>query len=460
MPRPRTIHKINMVAGRGQESINFTSLGIGRHSKSVYNVVNRRVLPSNTYPELIVDTSTSDRIIEKIWTQLLGSTDYDQSLGVAIDSNNNVYITGLTWWDNLDGNTNAGASDAFLTKYDSDGDKKWTKLLGSDKFDYSYGVAIDSNNNVYITGYTSGNLDGNTNAGSYDAFLTKYDSDGDKKWTKMLGSDQSEFSYGVAIDSNNNVYITGLTQGNLDGNTNAGSYDAFLTKYDSDGDKKWTKMLGSDQSDYSYGVAIDSNNNVYITGYTSGNLDGNTNAGSYDAFLTKYDSDGDKKWTKMLGSDQSEYSRGVAIDSNNNVYITGYTDGNLDGNTNAGSYDVFLTKYDSDGDKKWTQQLGTSDKDYSNGVAIDSNNNVYITGGTEGNLDGNTNAGFFDAFLTKYDSDGDKKWTKMLGSDKSEYSRGVAIDSNNNVYITGITAGNLDGNTNAGSSDAFLTKYG
>ena len=460
MPRPRTIHKINMVAGRGQESINFTSLGIGRHSKSVYNVVNRRVLPSNTYPELIVDTSTSDRIIEKIWTQLLGSTDYDQSLGVAIDSNNNVYITGLTWWDNLDGNTNAGASDAFLTKYDSDGDKKWTKLLGSDKFDYSYGVAIDSNNNVYITGYTSGNLDGNTNAGSYDAFLTKYDSDGDKKWTKMLGSDQSEFSYGVAIDSNNNVYITGLTQGNLDGNTNAGSYDAFLTKYDSDGDKKWTKMLGSDQSDYSYGVAIDSNNNVYITGYTSGNLDGNTNAGSYDAFLTKYDSDGDKKWTKMLGSDQSEYSRGVAIDSNNNVYITGYTDGNLDGNTNAGSYDVFLTKYDSDGDKKWTQQLGTSDKDYSNGVAIDSNNNVYITGGTEGNLDGNTNAGFFDAFLTKYDSDGDKKWTKMLGSDKSEYSRGVAIDSNNNVYITGFTHGDLDGNTNAGSSDAFLTKYG
>ena len=219
-------------------------------------------------------------------------------------------------------------------------------------------------------------------------------------------------------------------------------------------------MLGSDQSDYSYGVAIDSNNNVYITGYTSGNLDGNTNAGSYDAFLTKYDSDGDKKWTKMLGSDQSEYSRGVAIDSNNNVYITGYTDGNLDGNTNAGSYDVFLTKYDSDGDKKWTQQLGTSDKDYSNGVAIDSNNNVYITGGTEGNLDGNTNAGFFDAFLTKYDSDGDKKWTKMLGSDKSEYSRGVAIDSNNNVYITGFTHGDLDGNTNAGSSDAFLTKYG
>ena len=277
-----------MVAGRGQESINFTSLGIGRHSKSVYNVVNRRVLPSNTYPELIVDTSTSDRIIEKIWTQLLGSTDYDQSLGVAIDSNNNVYITGLTWWDNLDGNTNAGASDAFLTKYDSDGDKKWTKLLGSDKFDYSYGVAIDSNNYVYITGYTSGNLDGNTNAGSYDAFLTKYDSDGDKKWTKMLGSDQSEFSYGVAIDSNNNVYITGLTQGNLDGNTNAGSYDAFLTKYDSDGDKKWTKMLGSDKSEYSRGVAIDSNNNVYITGFTHGDLDGNTNAGSSDAFLTKY----------------------------------------------------------------------------------------------------------------------------------------------------------------------------
>jgi hypothetical protein len=219
-----------MVAGRGQESINFTSLGIGRHSKSVYNVVNRRVLPSKTYPELIVDTSTPDRIIEKIWTQQLGTSDVDISYAVAIDSNNNVYITGYTS-GNLDGNTNAGGADVFLTKYDSDGDKKWTQQLGTSDFDYSYGVAIDSNNNVYITGITSGNLDGNTNAGSYDAFLTKYDSDGDKKWTQQLGTSDNDYSRGVAIDSNNNVYITGFTSGDLDGNTNAGSYDAFLTKY-------------------------------------------------------------------------------------------------------------------------------------------------------------------------------------------------------------------------------------
>jgi len=334
----------------------------------------------------------------------------------------------------------------------------WTRQLGTTTNEYSHDVAIDSNNNVYITGYTSGSLDGNTGAGSDDAFLVKYDSSGTKIWTRQLGSTVSDIAFSVAIDSNNNVYITGSTSGSLDGNTSAGSNDALLVKYDSSGTKIWTRQLGSTNYDIAYGVAIDSNNNVYITGFTDGSLDGNTSAGSFDVFLVKYDSTGTKVWTRQLGTTAIDYARDVAIDSNNNVYITGITQGSLDGNTHAGNNDVFLVKYDSSGSKIWTRQLGTTAIDYVEGVAIDSNNNVYITGYTLGSLYG-TNAGNNDAFLVKYDSTGTKVWTRQLGSMGSDIAYRVAIDSNNNVYITGYTSGRLDGNNNAGSNDAFLAKY-
>jgi hypothetical protein len=389
------------------------------------------------------------------WTRQLGSTTTDYAYSLAIDSNNNVYITGYTE-GSLDG-TNAGSDDAFLAKYDSTGTRLWTRHLGSTSEDVANGVAIDSNDNVYITGHTYGSLDGNTNAGQDDAFLAKYDSTGTRLWTRQLGSTSYDGARGLAIDSNNNVYITGDTESSLDG-TNAGWEDAFLAKYDSTGTIVWTRQLGSTSEDIAYSLAIDSNNNVYITGHTEGSLDG-TNAGSDDAFLAKYDSTGTRLWTRQLGVTSNDRARGVAIDSNNNVYITGSTRGSLDGNTSAGSTDAFLAKYDSTGTIVWTRQLGSISFDLANSVAIDSNNNVYITGYTEGSLDGNTNDGENDdAFLAKYDSTGTRLWTRQLGSTSYERARGVAIDSNNNVYITGHTDGSLGG-TNAGQDDAFLAKY-
>jgi hypothetical protein len=390
------------------------------------------------------------------WIKQLGTSGGDVARGVAVDSNNNVYITGYTEGE-LDG-INAGGYDAFLAKYDSAGTIVWTTQLGTTMADVAYGVAVDSNNNVYITGYTRDDLDGSGNAGGNDAFLAKYDSAGTIVWTKQLGTSGSDIASGVAIDSSNNVYITGNTLGDLGGSGNAGGADAFLAKYDSAGNIVWTKQLRTIGNDKAQGVAVDSNNNVYITGYTSGDLGGSGNAGVFDAFLAKYDSAGTIVWTKQLGSTKSEIAYMVAIDSNNNVYITGYTSGDLGGSGNAGFHDAFLVKYDSAGTIVWTKQLGITTYDATNSVAVDSNNNVYITGYTQGDLGGSGNAGGADAFLAKYDSAGTIVWTKQLGTTTSDAARGVAIDSNNNVYITGSTSGDLGG-INAGGNDVFLAKY-
>ena len=151
------------------------------------------------------------------------------------------------------------------------------------------------------------------------------------------------------MDSSDNIYVTGYTQGGLDGNTNSGSTDLFLVKYNSSGTKQWTKQLGTSSYDSGSGVTVDSSNNIYVTGYTSGGLDGNTSSGDFDLFLVKYNLSGTKQWTKQLGTSSSDYGYGVTVDSSNNIYVTGRTGGGLDGNTNSGMYDLFLVKYNSDG---------------------------------------------------------------------------------------------------------------
>jgi Tfp pilus assembly protein PilZ len=327
-------------------------------------------------------------------------------------------------------------------------------------------VTVDSSNNVYVSGYTRGGLDGNTSSGGNDLFLVKFNSDGVKQWTKQLGTSSDDTGSGVTVDSSDNIYVTGRTAGGLDGNTNSGSdcnyppcSDLILVKYNSSGTKQWTQQLGTSGWDDGQGVTVDSMGNLYVTGETWRGLDGNTNLGGGDPFLVKYNSSGVKQWTKQLGTSSDDYGHGVTVDSSDNIYVTGETSGGLDGNTHSGRNDLFLVKYNSSGTKQWTKQLGTSSRDVGSGVTVDSSDNLYVTGRTEGGLDGNTNSGNNDIFLVKYNSSGTKQWTKQLGTSGQDKGYGVTVDSSDNIYVTGETQGGLDGNTSSGDADLFLVKY-
>ena len=221
---------------------------------------------------------------------------------------------------------------------------------------------------------------------------------------------------------------------------------------------EWTRQLVPADYDGVGGVSVVSSGNAYVTGRTSGGLDGNTSAGGEDMFLTKYNTTGTKLWTEQLGTANTDVGGDVSVDSSGNVYVTGWTYGDLDGNTTAGLTDMFLVKYNTIGTKLWTQQLGSVSNEFGNGVSVDGSGNAYVTGHTHGSLDGNTTAGLTDMFLVKYDTDGAKQWTEQLGTVSDDYSYGVSVDSNGNAYVTGRTDGGLDGNTSAGGSDMFLVK--
>ncbi len=397
--------------------------------------------------------------IEKKWsgTQQFGSDKGDGTFGVAVDSLSNIYVTGFTNGA-FDGYTNAGNDDIFLVKYDSSGEKQWIRQLGSTNLDHAYEVSTDSTGNIYIVGCTQGSFAGYTNAGSDDIFLVKYNPSGEKQWTRQMGTNAEEKVLGFSIAGTGDIYVAGLTKGAFDGYTNAGSDDIFLVKYNSSGEKQWIRQMGTDYDAILNiggvygGLSTDSTGNIYIVG--------STNDGSIDIFLVKYNPSGEKQWTRKMGTDSPDLVYGVSTDSADNIYVTGCTDGAFDGYTNAESYDIFLVKYNSSGEKQWIRQLGTDYKvDIAYSVSTAGTDNIYITGFTYGHLDGETNAGEADIFLVKYNSSGEKQWTRLMGSKRTDTGMALSAVDTGSIYVTGYTNGELDGNTNAGEIDIFLAKY-
>ena len=387
-------------------------------------------------------------------TQQIGSTYLDFGKDISIYSSDSIYIVGHSEGD-LDGNTNSGGSDIFLVKYNSLGWKQWSNLLGSTQNDFALGSDVDTNDNVYVAGYTQGNLDGNNSNGNDDLFLSKYNSSGTKIWTSTLGSNQNDQAKDVSLFSSS-VYVTGQTMGSITG-TNAGSNDIFLLKYNSSGSLLWRVQKGSVDDDVSQGVDTDSSGNVYITGYTKGDLTGDS-SGDADFFIAKYNSSGTIQWLMQPDTTSDSFGQSIAIDSSNNIYVTGHTKGSFDGKANLGGSDIFLVKYNTSGVKQWSLQTGSSGNEYGKGITIDSSGNIYITGHVSSDLDGNHNLGGNDSFVMKFDSSGTKQWTVQTGSSYNDYANAVAITSDGSLFITGDTDGGLDGNVNSGGTDIFLYK--
>ena len=149
--------------------------------------------------------------------------------------------------------------------------KVWTRLAGTGNYDEGYAVAADPSGNCIIAGATQATLFA-ANAGRYDLFVAKYDTNGNLLWGRQRGTGERDFAYGVATDSAGNIYTTGYTGAALDGQSYLGNWDIFLTKFGPTGNWLWTRQIGTGQDDEAYAVTTDASDNVYITGYVRGDM--------------------------------------------------------------------------------------------------------------------------------------------------------------------------------------------
>jgi hypothetical protein len=384
----------------------------------------------------------------------LGTLGFDSVRSVATDPSGNVYIGGTT--GGSIGAPNAGMFDGFITKYDNQGNLLFNRQLGTSGYEDIFGVETDNQGNFYVSGYTDSSLGGPRQSELADAFVAKYDNNGNQLWIRQVGRNFQFPTFTLAVDRNTgDVFISGpdVTPTDI-----ANPDDAYVIKFDTNGNLKWDVEIGTSgflNFDESYGITVANDGSVYATGWTNGNLAA-TNQGLYDNWLAKFDNTtGAVQWTRQYGTSDYEWSWSVATDSQNNVYTTGWTLGSL-GGANAGSYDAYLTKYDSQGNLVWIKQFGSSEDDEARNLYIDKNDNIFITGFTRGNLSG-VNAGSFDAFVTKFDTNGNQGWITQFGTPDQEEAASVAADDFGNLYVAGGTQGSL-GSLNAGSFDAWTAK--
>ncbi|WDT76001.1 MAG: SBBP repeat-containing protein [Candidatus Manganitrophus sp.] len=426
-----------------------------------------------------------------------GSSENESAHAVVTDAGGNVYVTGTTR-GSLPGHVNAGQNDGFIVKFNASGVQEWVRQFGSPQRDIPEAMAIDKNGNIYIAGATTGALGPNPpNAADTmcdtqtveidqckDYFIAKYDSSGVQQWIRQGGTGFIEIGFGAAVDPDGNVYVAGSTGGDLDGNVNAlignpdpgslcGRDDIFLVKYNSAGIRQWTRILGTKCNDVAYGLAADRSGHLYITGNTFEGLGGNGGGNGFPdprLFVAKYDALGVREWLNLFGPGSSVgFALNITADSQGNAYAVGYTNGSLDGNKDAfGQSDVFIVKYDSSGTKAWTRQFGSNTLEGAYGVAVDANDQVYLTGMTDGPLDGHTQpqgtcfhgarGSCFDFFLAKFSSSGAQQWIWESGSAEEDFAYGLTVD-HGNVYIVGMAEGALEGNSHLGGGDLFLAKY-
>ncbi|MFI5253380.1 MAG: SBBP repeat-containing protein [Bacteroidota bacterium] len=435
------------------------------------------------------------------WARGAGGAVVSSSSSIAVDSYGNSYVTGSFTSPNITFGSitlaNKGSDNFFVVKYDQNGTVMWAESFGGTAESYGIGIALDANANVYVTGlFTDANLRiGNKfiiNNGDADIFLLKLDTDGNLLWFKNEGGSNRDEAHGITVDRSGNSFITGLFMSpsiNFDGIvtiTNTGIHNIFVAGFDPDGNVMFATSVAGNGVDVGNSIGVDINSNCYVTGEfnsataTFGPGITLTNAGGYDAFLAKYDGNGNAIWARGINGSGDEWGRSVTIGMNNSCYVAGYftsptiTIGSTPPLNNPSNTSSFLASYNFNGDAIWsTGTTGLGDVGTLTApatVTADTLNHIYLTGTfiaptvTFGSTT-LTNQGSLDFYLLRYDYAGNLQSAQSWGGSGADWCEGSVADGWGNCYLVGafasptITLGSTT-LTSHGYHDLFVMKTG
>lgn len=476
------------------------------------------------------------------WLTRIGGTGIERGYGVATDASNNIYVcatssgTATAFAAGLElgfSVANSGGTDAIIAGYSPLGAALWITRVASTGSETANGIVVESSGNIVVVGQGGNNATPTAfsapgsstpsrvlaNAGSPDVFLARYNSGGVLQGVARIASTLNDDGVSVATDGSGGLYVAGRYGATLTAHsfpTGTGAFgatpaalgnDAFLVKYTGDA-VSWLARVSASGTDIAYSVTTDSAGNVYMAGESAVGVvsvfNGSTSStpgtlfgtlaptGGADAFLVKYNTNGVVQFATRIASGNADSARAITSDPFGNTYVTGTYIGtrlSIFGQSlslfstlaNIGNTDVFVVKYNTNGQPQWAARLGSTGADIGYQVAYDPNGNVFVTGSTSGTLTAYSandapfagtipNAGGSDVFVIKYNGSGEVQWTARVASTGGDIGYGIATDSSGNAYVTGAAGGNWTAYnaggslpfpevTNAGQSDVFLVKY-
>ena len=444
----------------------------------------------------------------------------DVGFSCRVAPNGNVCMTGkFTGTVDLDPGPGVhnivsnGGTDIFVACYSSAGAFIWGFGIGGANYDGGYDMAIDASNNVVIAGFiqTSG-IDFDPGAGVFtmpfaggalgdyegDGFVAKYSSTGAFQWAKDLGgATEYDFAQAVATDDAGNVYVGGefSTSMAVPGGptlSTASAGPAYIIKYSPTGAYIWARNfgeLGLAGVDCDVEAIRAKGGNIYIAGIFRGTSDFNTwgthdlktAGGDYDAYLAKWDTDGNYVFARQIkGGGTWDIAKDISLDPFDNIYVTGYSNSSsltfdpLSTSTSTvtapgggGNYDMFLAKYSNAGAYLWGKVIGGTGDDRGLGIDV-SNNALFVTGQFSNTVDFDswgttasfTSTGGTDVFLTQYNFSAAYLCGFSVGaSGIDDIGYGLTHDPAGNVFTCGQFGG-TGVDFNSGSGTLLLTSYG
>ncbi|CAN5803269.1 hypothetical protein BH11BAC7_BH11BAC7_22810 [soil metagenome] len=376
--------------------------------------------------------------------------------------------------------------------------REWGTYYGGMNEDWGKSAATDSSGNVYLAGLTSstsgiasGGFQNVYGGGTYDAFLVKLDSSGNRLWATYYGGSNDDRGVSVTVDKSGNVYLSGTTistnaiaSGGFQ-NTFGGVKDGFLVKFDGAGNRIWSTYYGGTGDEEGGFVVTDTSGNVFLAGYSdsytgiASNGFQNTYNTGYDGYVVKFDASGSRLWGTYYGGAGFDYGLSVTTDLSGNVFLTGYTasttnisSGGFQNSLIGGNTNAFLVKFNATGSRLWATYYGAYGEQGWD-VATDLSGNVYLTGNT-GATSGIASGGFqnvygggpYDAFLVKFDALGNRLWATYYGGSYQDVGYAVATDHSGNVFLSGITKSingissiGFQSTSGGGPFDAFLVVF-
>jgi uncharacterized delta-60 repeat protein len=340
----------------------------------------------------------------------------DEAFSIAVDSNNNIYVTGKS-------RVTAINYDYTTIKYNAMGIEQWIARyngLGFGGDDFATALAVDVEGNVLVTGYSLGIGTG------YDYATVKYNTSGMELWAVRYDGPANYWdeAHCITTDYFCNVYVAGFSYGSNS------DYDYATVKYDVNGIQQWFARYNGPGNGYDRvsDIAVDLNGNVYVTGYSENNT-------GYDYTTIKYNIYGVQQWVARFDASYDDEATGLVVDENGSVYVTGFSAGFSTG------FDYTTIKYDSSGFQQWVAHHNgiLNGHDFSHAISLDQGGNIYITGDV-----GNSGNNYDDNYCTiKYNSLGVQQWVAGYNgpADQADQPCCIVADLQCNIYVTGKSPG-------------------
>lgn len=489
--------------GEMEETIPMSWTEQGNRKNEI--TINYKKIKKNVYG-FEGELNSSEKIIVidptpiRLWGTYFGNggNTYDGT-NISVDNYNCVYYSGSTGNSSIIATSGThqtslnGSLDGFVVKFDTNGGRLWGTYYGGSNRDGIYVTDIrndyliiagstESPNNIATIGTHSNTYNpgiGNS-FNRNDCFIAKLSLDGIRIWGSYFGGEAKDDPLSLTIDNNNNIILTGSTF-SLTGISTSGSFketrtqpvnfntvgEGFVSKFNENGILIWSTYYGLCEI---RSVDTDSNTNIFISGDTSINdyistsgthqlnLSNNNFLYYYDSFIGKFNANGNRIWGTYYGGNQTEYNHSLKVDLEDNIYISGYTRSsdlistvNSHQETYGGQADAYLAKFNQNGNMVWGTYYGGQQLENWEGYTIDINNNndIFLSGSTwssnnisTANTYSETLNGSEDCFIAKFNKNGNRIWGTYFGGSITEYSKKIAVDNSGGIYVMGYAYSN------------------